>query len=103
MSAALHLAPPKVQTPDQPAPSEPLIKDAATQSDYRETETQTLPWSPDWVLPTDPARLAKQAALSQKFNCQGPEVLQLADLRFGDGLPGGQLKQQMHPEPRPGA
>jgi len=32
--------------------------------------------------------LAKQAVLSAKFNCQGPEVLQLADLKFGDGLPG---------------
>eukprot|EP00879_Flechtneria_rotunda_P018415 GHRR01019318.1.p1 GENE.GHRR01019318.1~~GHRR01019318.1.p1 ORF type:complete len:620 (+),score=247.57 GHRR01019318.1:678-2537(+) len=73
----------------KPAEPEPLIKDVATQSDYRENETQTLPWSPDWVLPTDPAVLAKQAMLSAKFNCPGPEVLQLADLKFGDGLPGG--------------
>jgi hypothetical protein len=40
------------------------------------------------VLPRDPAVLAKQAVLSAKFNCQGPQVLQLADLKFGDGLPG---------------
>lgn len=84
----LHLAPPIPQTPPQPEAAEPLIKEAATQSDYRENETQTLPWSPDWVLPSDPEKAAKQAVLSRRFNCQGPEVLQLADLKFGDGLPG---------------
>lgn len=62
---------------------------AGTQSDYRESEAQTLPWSPDWVLPTNPAVLAKQAALCAKFNIAGPEVLQLAHLTFGNGLPGG--------------
>lgn len=87
----LHLAPPDTKTPPQPQPPEPLIKDAATQSDYRESETQTLPWSPDWVLPSDKATLAKQALLSRKYDCQGPEVLQLADLKFGDGLPGEQM------------
>lgn len=94
MSVPLHLAPPNPPTPPQPVAPEPLIKDAATQSDYRENETQTLPWSPDWVLPTDPAKAAKQAVLSRRFNCQGPEVLQLADLKFGDGLPGKQ--QRIH-------
>lgn len=61
---------------------------AGTQSDYRESEAQTLPWSPDWVQPTNPAVLAKQAALCAKFNIAGPEVLQLAHLTFGNGLPG---------------
>jgi hypothetical protein len=61
---------------------------AGTQSDYRESEAQTLPWSPDWVQPTNPAVLAKQAALCAKFNIAGPEVLQLAHLTFSNGLPG---------------
>uniref|UniRef100_A0A383WAB7 Cilia- and flagella-associated protein 91 n=1 Tax=Tetradesmus obliquus TaxID=3088 RepID=A0A383WAB7_TETOB len=89
LSAPLHLTQQQQPVPEPPAQPEPAIKDAYTQSDYRESEAQTLPWSPDWVLPRDPAVLAKQAVLSAKFNCQGPEVLQLADLKFGDGLPGG--------------
>jgi hypothetical protein len=40
------------------------------------------------VLPTNPAVLAKQAALCAKFSIAGPEVLQLAHLTFGNGLPG---------------
>lgn len=88
LSAPLHLTQQQQPVPEPPAQPEPAIKDAYTQSDYRESEAQTLPWSPDWVLPRDPAVLAKQAVLSAKFNCQGPEVLQLADLKFGDGLPG---------------
>jgi hypothetical protein len=39
-------------------------------------------------MPTNPAVLAKQAALCAKFNIAGPEVLQLAHLTFGNGLPG---------------
>ncbi|WIA14289.1 hypothetical protein OEZ85_002823 [Tetradesmus obliquus] len=89
LSAPLHLTQQQQPVPEPPAQPEPAIKDAYTQSDYRESEAQTLPWSPDWVLPRDPAVLAKQAVLSAKFNCQGPKVLQLADLKFGDGLPGG--------------
>ncbi|KAF6260038.1 solute carrier, TRAMD3 or PAT1-domain-containing protein [Scenedesmus sp. NREL 46B-D3] len=89
LSAPLHLTQQQQPVAEPPAAPEPAIKDACTQSDYRESEAQTLPWSPDWVLPSDPAALAKQAVLSAKFNCLGPEVLQLADLKFGDGLPGG--------------
>eukprot|EP00775_Hariotina_reticulata_P013103 gene13103-13231_t len=89
-SPAVHYAAPApVPAPAPPAPPEPLTKSAATQSDYRESETQTLPWSPDWVLPKDPGMLAKQAVLSAKYMCQGPELLALANLKFGDGLPGG--------------
>eukprot|EP00882_Tetradesmus_deserticola_P031791 GHRQ01035962.1.p1 GENE.GHRQ01035962.1~~GHRQ01035962.1.p1 ORF type:complete len:228 (-),score=44.11 GHRQ01035962.1:72-755(-) len=88
LSAPLHLTQQQQPVPEPPGLPEPAIKDAYTQSDYRESEAQTLPWSPDWVLPSNPAVLAKQAALSAKFNCQGPEVLQVANLMFGDGLPG---------------
>jgi hypothetical protein len=30
-----------------------------------------------------------QAALSAKYNCQGPEILTLKDMAFADGLPAG--------------
>lgn len=72
------------------------FRHAGTQSDYRESEAQTLPWSPDWVQPTNPAVLAKQAALCAKFNIAGPEVLQLAHLTFGNGLPGTCTASCMH-------
>jgi hypothetical protein len=89
-SSTVRFAAP-TQVPALPAPAspEPLVKNASTQSDYRESETQTLPWSPEWVLPKDPGMLAKQAVLSAKYRCQGPELLTLAELKFGDGLPGG--------------
>lgn len=67
----------------------PVDTHAGTQSLYRESEAQTLPWSPDWVQPTNAAVLAKQAALCAKYNIAGPEVLQLAHLTFGNGLPCG--------------
>jgi len=58
---------------------EPLAKEMATQSDYRETEAQTDPFSPDyWVA-------------------QGkePEVLSLASLTYANGLPGGLQEVKM--------
>lgn len=87
--------PPAAATPEAVAP-EPFSKDAATQSDYRESETQTLPWTPDYVLPHSGSAAVKQAYLSAKHMCEGPEVLQIADLKFGDGLPGGlqEVRQQ---------
>ena len=45
-----------------------------TQSDYRESEAQTIPYSPDYVLTEEEPN---------------PEVLMLAGLKFGQGLPGG--------------
>lgn len=72
-----------------PPPAEPPVKEAATQSDYRESEAQTLPWTPGYVLPVQGgARSAKQATISARQHCTGPEVLLLADLKWGDGLPG---------------
>ena len=49
------------------------VKDAGTQSTYRESEAQTDPYTPAYVVPegTD------------------PEVLMLEHLKFGEGLPAG--------------
>ena len=57
----------------EPEP-EPLTKDAECQSMYRESETQTNPYTPDYVLPPDAPE---------------PEVLTLTDLTYGAGLPAG--------------
>ena len=58
--------------PVEPEP-EPATRDAVCQSDYRESEAQTDPFSPEFHVPhgTD------------------PEVLTLATLTFGAGLPAG--------------
>jgi hypothetical protein len=78
--------PPPVITPPV-VPPEPKTKTIGTQSDYRESEAQTTPWEPEVSLPDQPS--IKQAYLSAKHNCEGPELLQLKDLKFGDGLPPG--------------
>jgi hypothetical protein len=60
-----------------------------TQSDYRESEAQTVPYSPDYIIAKDIT--VKQQALSRKY-CMPegvPEVLTLQHLKFGDGLPAG--------------
>ena len=73
----LALAP--VAQPSGPFPLEPppqgLVRDAATQSLYRESEVQTLPYTPAYTLdPQDPA----------------PEVLTLTSLTYADRtLPAG--------------
>jgi len=64
--------------PPEPVP-EPASKDMACQSDYRESEAQTDPYSPEYVVPpgTD------------------PELLTIASLKFGAGLPAGLTEVQM--------
>ncbi|KIY97934.1 hypothetical protein MNEG_10026 [Monoraphidium neglectum] len=88
--AAVRFAPvPPVSAQGQAAP-EPPAKDACTQSDFRESEVQTLPWTPGYVLPQEGTRrAAKQSVVSGVRHCEGPELLQLTDLKWGDGLPGG--------------
>lgn len=55
-----------------------------TQSDYREGEAQTDPYSPEFVLPERPS--TKQTLLSQLHNCEGvPELSHLHGLKFGMG------------------
>ncbi len=60
---------------------QPATKTVGTQSDYRESEAQTLPWSPDYVIPADGARAEKQARIDAAAGREGPELLQLADLQ----------------------
>ena len=77
--------PPPPKTPELPPGSKVTT---GTQSDYRETEAQTLPYSPDFVVPPPNE---KQRALNQKYNLKEgePEVLLLRDMTFARGLPAG--------------
>ncbi|GMH37824.1 hypothetical protein BSKO_05697 [Bryopsis sp. KO-2023] len=65
----------------------PKSRTIGIQSDYRESEAQTLPWDPEFRLPSRPS--AKQEYRSSRFHCDGPEIAQLKHLTFGDGLPPG--------------
>lgn len=58
---------------------EPMVKDAACQSLYRESEAQTMPYTPAYVVPegTD------------------PEVLKLTSLTYGEGLPAGRREVEL--------
>ena len=87
--ASVRLAALPRATPRPPVAPEPAAKEAGTQSDFRESEAQTLPWTPDYLLSaTSSARAAKQAAVCEAHHTKHPELLQLADLKWGDGLPG---------------
>ncbi|KAK9815791.1 hypothetical protein WJX72_009513 [[Myrmecia] bisecta] len=66
-----------------PAPPKPASRTVGTQSDYRENETQTTPFAPDYALPDQPS--AKQQHLSQRYNCAGPELLTLQEMSFASG------------------
>lgn len=70
-----------------PAPGALVSKKSCTvgtQSDYREGEAQTDPYSPDYVLPERPS--TKQTILSRMHNCEGvPELSHLHGLTFGMG------------------
>jgi len=67
--------------PEVMVEEEPAVKVASTQTDYRESETQTDPFTPD-IAPLDPS--APQ-----------PELLQLKDLVWGRGLPAGMAEIEM--------
>lgn len=60
--------------------TEPLSKTVATQSDYRESETQTVPYTPDGIEPADGSK---------------PELIHLRDLVWGRGLPAGVAEVEM--------
>ena len=66
----------------------PKARTFGTQSDYRENETQTLPYEPDYVVPK---RMSlKQQKLNEKYHLGGqPEVLNLQQFKYGEGLPVG--------------
>ncbi|KAK3288918.1 hypothetical protein CYMTET_3624 [Cymbomonas tetramitiformis] len=89
------LAPPEPPPPAPPAELPPGTKvTTATQSDYRETESQTIPYAPDYVI-AEPT--AKQAHLSEKYHMQDglPEVLTLQHLTYTNGLPPGLAEVEM--------
>ena len=79
--------PPLPVAPPLPVIEEPRSKTIGTQSDFRENEAQTTPWDPEAVVAESPSE--KQKYLSARNNCQGPELLKLKDMKFGDGLPSG--------------
>lgn len=71
-------------TRESPAPPKPVVAEATTrtiaiQTDYRENETQTDPWTPDYIVRPGSA----------------PEVLTLATLSYGHGLPAGLAEVEM--------
>eukprot|EP00285_Hemiselmis_virescens_P012418 CAMPEP_0173386712 /NCGR_PEP_ID=MMETSP1356-20130122/9298_1 /TAXON_ID=77927 ORGANISM="Hemiselmis virescens, Strain PCC157" /NCGR_SAMPLE_ID=MMETSP1356 /ASSEMBLY_ACC=CAM_ASM_000847 /LENGTH=651 /DNA_ID=CAMNT_0014343047 /DNA_START=177 /DNA_END=2129 /DNA_ORIENTATION=+ len=59
---------------------EPLAKTVATQSDYRESESQTVPFTPDEA---------------EVLGDEQPELLHLRDLVWGRGLPAGVAEVEM--------
>eukprot|EP01048_Picozoa_sp_COSAG05_P018739 COSAG05_NODE_2796_length_2628_cov_1.641360_1_plen_625_part_00 len=63
----------------QLAQTEPRAKNAGTQSDYRESEAQTDPYSPDYTVRPGSA----------------PELLTLVSLAWGAGLPAGLAEIEM--------
>jgi hypothetical protein len=65
------------QDPLQPIEyeQEPLVKDAEVQTMYRESEAQTIPYSPDVIIPEG----------------ADPEILLLKNLTVSNGLPLGGL------------
>lgn len=64
----------------EPEP-EPMSKDMGCQSDFRESEVQTDPFTPDYVLPAG--------------STAEPELLTLATLKYGEGLPAGLAEVKM--------
>jgi len=60
---------------------EPVAKTVGTQSDFRESEAQTDPFTPDYIQP-DPNR-------------EQPELLELSELTWGRGLPAGVVEIEM--------
>lgn len=69
LPAEIILAPTVAGDPLVPPPVavEPLTKEFAVQTDYRESEAQTEPYTPDYILPEgcpDPELLLLQVRLS---------------------------------------
>ncbi|RYH16590.1 hypothetical protein EON65_29825 [archaeon] len=60
-------------------PPEAVTRDAEIQTMYRESEAQTVPYAPEYVIP----------------NGQSPELLLLQNLRYDDGLPLGEKEIAM--------
>ena len=69
----------------------PRSKTVGTQSTYRESEAQTIPYEPEYYVPDPSERTAKQAALAERNATEGgaPELLSIRHLTFASGLPAG--------------
>ena len=69
----------------------PRSKTVGTQSTYRESEAQTIPYEPEYYVPDPSERTAKQAALVERNATEGgaPEILSIRHLTFASGLPAG--------------
>ena len=67
----------------------PRSKTVGTQSLYRESEAQTVPYEPDFVVPD--SMTDKQRALTERNATDGgaPELLSIRHLTFANGLPAG--------------
>jgi hypothetical protein len=90
LSSTFRTVAPSPPPPLPPPVIEPPTKDMGTQSDYRESEAQTLPWTPDLVdVQPGSDRAEKQAGINRNNYADRPELLDLADLTFGAGLPAG--------------
>ena len=68
----------------------PRSKTVGTQSTYRESEAQTIPYEPEYA-PDPSERTAKQAALAERNATEGgaPELLSIRHLTFASGSPAG--------------
>lgn len=64
--------------------------DAFNQSDFCESEAQTLPYSLEYI--TSQSRSAKQSAFKSKRHSSQPEVLHLSDLEYASGLHAGKTE-----------
>jgi len=75
--------------PAEPPPGSML--DAGTQSLYRESEAQTVPWDAPYKVPSRDAMTTKQKYLADKHHTYegAPELLTLKHLHVGHGLPAG--------------
>lgn len=75
------LAPTKTENPMVPVDNtvEPTVKDAEVQTQYRESEAQTVPYTPDYVVAEG----------------EDPEVLLLKNFTYDNGLPLGRKEIEM--------
>lgn len=69
----------------------PRSKTVGTQSTYRESEAQTIPYEPEYFVPDPSEQTAKRAALAERNATEGgaPELLSIRHLTFASGLPAG--------------
>ena len=72
----------EAKTADQLNQNTSGMRTIQTQTDYRESEAQTDPYSPDWVLSDTNAN-------------EAPEIVTLMSLTYGAGLPAGPIEIEL--------